>query len=112
MSWKKNFQDAITSTAFQLSLSRNMVLVLADVACASKEHGISAGHCYAAGIYRDIWFPALNALKRRGLVDSVPGGVLPNIAITEAGRCVFALCQIAGLLPSAEDIKTEAEKAA
>lgn len=118
-SWKKNFQDATTNVAFQLSLSRNMVLVLADIACASKQaakNGISPRHCYAAGIYRDIWFPAVQALKRRGLVESVSDRPdrpdLTTLVVTEAGECVFALCRIADLVPDLDAKPANTEAAA
>lgn len=99
------FSDYVTSTAFHLHLSRNMVGFLAHV---YKQHELCGGsikyedqpdfeHYRNARGFHDHATPG-SALLRRGLIYSPipewPGIFHP----TEAGKKVFELLEIAGLV--------------
>lgn len=112
MSWQNDFQQATTGVAFQLQLSRNMIMVLADIGANPPQEGVSYDasrvHQIAAGMgSRDIWCTTMHALRRRGLILHHPDGVrdgkrLPGhvwYSLTDAGVHVLALCKLAGLVP-------------
>ena len=81
------FRKYVTSTAFSLSLSANMVLALEHL---SRNQPIGKGW---NEFDRPIW-TAKDALIRRGLITNISSN---GAELTEAGRLVLRLCEIAGL---------------
>lgn len=89
----KLFSAHVTQVAFNLSLSRNMVFVLAAI----ERGGLSSADMRGHGMY-DTAVPSMRRLRERGLVWS-PDTELPGLCeLTEAGRHVLALLRIAGLV--------------
>lgn len=85
------FRGYVTSTAFSLSLSRNMVDYL-----AYRQWPFSADH---EGIVYSSWAHSTNwALRRRGLITGGGGGHL-----TDEGRLVLKLCVLAELVKEPGD---------
>lgn len=103
--WKQNFQASATSVAFQMSLSKNMVAVLAAVA-VDRTFDLHS-----------IFVPAARALQRRGLIThhlwnkdtDGPFHKLKWHRLTPAGEHVLALCRLAGLLPGTQEADDAAE---
>lgn len=96
------FAAHVTSTAFNLTLSKSMIIRLVMVANSD----IVSNLYRAAGI-NDNAVEAGQALKRRGLVWS-PNAEFPGIySLTEAGKLVFELLKIAGLV---EPLETQLRK--
>lgn len=92
-----NFAGAVTSMAFSLNLSRNMILKL--VAVKNGQHHVDLWR--AAG-FADATVPSGWALKKRGLVHS-PDAKAPGLyELTEAGEHVYSLLEIAGLVQATE----------
>lgn len=92
-----DFASYVTRTAFQLSLSQDMIMGLQ----IARAYELKRGRQFP-DFGRSV--PALKALIRRGLVEHhCPVGsnyVGPAYTITEAGRHVYALCQLANLIPA------------
>lgn len=93
-----NFSNYVTRTAFQLSLSQDMVRALA---LAMHYH---SGKSTAVFMDFGRSVPAMKAILNRGLVEHHPRqhNEDPNhryYTLTEAGMHVYRLCQLAGLLP-------------
>lgn len=93
-----DFASYVTRTAFQLSLSQDMIMGMQLAKAYEQKRG---------RILPDFGriVPALKALIRRGLVEHhMPVGTSPDYTgpaytMTEAGKHVYALCQLAGLIP-------------
>jgi hypothetical protein len=91
----KQFADHVTSMAFNLSLSKSMIITLGHIATNT--------HCRGSGLYRafgvaDTYVPCVNRLLERGLVHS-PDKELPGrVELTEPGELVVQLLRMAGLL--------------
>jgi hypothetical protein len=85
----ERFKDYVTSTAFNLTLSKPMI------DCLSQLHG--RGSSWAS-------LHTANALENRGLVERVDaekgsaGFTYMKLQLTDAGRAVIPLLDIAGLL--------------
>lgn len=84
----KDFRAYVTSTAFSLSLSANMVRALAHL---SRHRPLERGW---AEYDRPIW-SAKDALIRRGLITNISAN---GADLTEAGELVLKLCELAGLV--------------
>ena len=85
------FAEATRPLAFSLSLSRNMIIGLTQVAVGAQ----------FVDAYRKAGLPcasytAFQALRVRGLVESYVPDMPGIVRLTEAGRHVYALLQISG----------------
>lgn len=89
------FRSYVTSTAFSLSLSGNMITALEHLATHKP---VSRGW---AEFDRPIW-SAKDALIRRGLITNL--GAANGADITEAGWLVLRLCALAGLCELPGDV--------
>lgn len=124
MSWQADFQKATTSVAFQLTLSKNMVLMLADVELYPPvgslpnpdSYHVSRQHLIAGGVMHDVWVTTANALKRRGLIEYHPAQGFPYghvfYTLTPAGAAALQMCRLAGLLPDLSAKPANSEQAA
>jgi hypothetical protein len=85
------FADYATSIAFNVTLSKPQVVTLCDI--ANK-----AGHTYYMALgMRSTEVQSIGILKRRGLIYA-PDENWPGICeLTEAGKNIFALLEIAGI---------------
>lgn len=90
MSEHDAFRGYVTSTAFSLSLSANMIYALSVIEnCGLRHHGWNE-------FQRPVWV-AKDALLRRGLITHLGS---EGAELTEAGRLVLELCRMAGLAPA------------
>ncbi len=102
-----DFASYVTRTAFQLSLSQDMIIGLQIAKAYEDRRGRNF-----PDFGRSV--PALKAIQRRGLIEHHlplghdPNYVGPAYTLTEAGKHVYALCQLAGLIP----VETPVEAAA
>lgn len=87
MSGNEAFRQYVTSTAFSLSLSANMIGALEFIESCGRHSG---GWSEFA---RPVW-AAKDALLRRGLIRHLGS---EGAELTEAGRLVLELCRLAGL---------------
>jgi hypothetical protein len=92
------FASHVTSIAFNLSLSKNMVVAMTDVATNAN---------WARDTYRALGMPSnfisgLRGLLERGLVFAPDPQFPGRCEFTEAGKAVFALLQMAGLVQRIE----------
>ena len=85
------FRSYVTSTAFSLSLSGNMIRALEHLAVTRP---VANGW---AEFDRPIW-SAKDALLRRGLITNLG---THGADLTEAGELVLRLCELAGLTAGA-----------
>ena len=85
------FADYATSIAFNVTLSKPQVVTLCDI--ANK-----AGHSYYIALgMRSTEVTSMGILKRRGLIYA-PNEEWPGMCeLTEAGKHVFALLEVAGI---------------
>ena len=85
------FADYATSIAFSVTLSKPQVVTLCDI--ANK-----AGHSYYMALgMRSTEVQSMAILKRRGLIHA-PNEQWPGMCeLTDAGKHVFSLLQIAGI---------------
>lgn len=97
MEQNQAFREAVTSASFTLNLSRTMVQTLASVHFNSRAMGVIA---------YPQWCGAIQALHRRGLLTTTDlfgrFSDSPHTEVyrlTEPGKLVVRLCQIAGLIP-------------
>lgn len=108
MDSNKVFSEYVTSTAFNLSLSKNMVAFLALVACednpcddekkARLGRNEAARKQYASRAGRYDPIGAGRALLARGLIWS-PYENWPGVyCLTDAGRLVVQLLVVAGMI--------------
>lgn len=99
--WQGAFRETVTSTAFNLSLSKHMVRAL------------ELAYYYDNGLEKGVQFadfglsvPAMRSLVRRGLVEHHDWYGMANdrpkdhkwYTFTPAGKHVFELCILAGLI--------------
>lgn len=90
------FATHVTSIAFNLSLSKNMVVVMSDIASNAKR-GLTNDTFRALGIPSNF-VGGIRGLLERGLVYA-PDPKWPGICeFTEAGKAVFSLLQMAGII--------------
>ena len=87
------FADYATSSAFQINLSKPMIIVLASHMYPS----------YRNLLYETGQWATVRALMRRGLLEYEGSGRIGSVLghrrkLTDAGRHVLALCRLAGLL--------------
>lgn len=111
MSWQQCFSSKVTSVAFSLTLSRQMILALQI--CRHYSRGkMDKGQDLNTDFSRFI--PAVHAVMRRGLVehhDKDPDYLkwIPDkrseydrthryYTVTEAGEHIYQLCVLAGLI--------------
>lgn len=87
MEVNESFRKYVTSTAFSLSLSANMILALEHLA---RDKPVGKGWNQ---FDRPIW-SAKDALIRRGLITNIGSN---GADLTEAGKLVLRLCELAGL---------------
>ena len=87
MEVNESFRKYVTSTAFSLSLSANMILALEHLA---RYRPVENGW---AEFDRPVWC-AKDALIRRGLITNISSS---GCDLTEAGKLVLRLCELAGL---------------
>lgn len=93
-----NFASYATSTSFSISLSRDMVMALQMV---HAYHHRQSTMRFDFG--RSV--PAMKAVIRRGLAEHHPRPEGPvtldhqYYTLTEAGKHVYELCKLAGLIP-------------
>jgi len=108
MTDSEQFRRYVTSTAFSLSLSGNMVAALDHIDRWGYVYG-SRGRFHEFG--RLIW-SAKGGLIRRGLIlwgdQAAAAGSPAGPVLTEAGQLVLQLCRLAGLA----DARTEEEMTA
>ena len=101
------FANSVTSIAFNLSLTKNQVVVMSDLA---SRGAITRDTFRALGMPSNF-VGGLRGLKERGLVYA-PDPEWPGICeFTEAGKAVFALLQMAGLIQRIDDKITERQSA-
>lgn len=96
------FANHVTSIAFSLSLSKNMVVVLTDIAAKQELH---------RDTFRLLGMPSnyvggLRGLLERGLVYAPDPQWPGKCEMTEAGKAVFDLLQMAGIVQRIEERKT------
>ena len=103
-----NFAGYATRVAFDIRLTRHQIFWF----CAfityvdSKQNRVDlAEHRYAHGMSTDLFVPAGKALCARGLLAHDGD---KTWSITDAGRHVFALLQIAGLAVDFGQVANEA----
>ena len=95
------FAQHVTSIAFNLNLTKGMVIVMADIATYIRPH--SRRDSFRALGMPSNFISGLRGLLERGLVFA-PDPENPGICeFTEAGQHVFALLQMAGLIQRIED---------
>ena len=101
------FASHVQSIAFNLSLSKNMVVVLTDIASHSAVRrdtfrvlGVPSNFCNG-----------LRGLLERGLVFAPDPNWPGRCEMTEAGKAVFSLLQMAGIVQKIENRVMESEKA-
>lgn len=106
------FSQHVTSIAFSLQLSRPQIIKLVDVAARCYE---DAGHMgKRRDLYRLLGVPdasvtAGRILEDKGLVYA-PDPKYPGFyRLTEPGKLVFQLLQMAGLVQRIEDKVSEAK---
>lgn len=98
MTENNKFRDYVTSASFSLQLSRPMIAMLALIG------GNHLPELRKMGI-RSIEVPTMRRLEERGLLYS-PDPVWPGrMELTDAGRHVLALLEIAGLVAVPEETK-------
>ena len=86
-----NFKAHVTSTAFHLGLSQQMIEALAwRMVCAD------GGSDHEETQPESHYLTSNDALNRRGLIERTPS--FYGWDVTEAGRHVFELCKLAGLV--------------
>lgn len=113
------FAQYVTRTAFQLSLSKNMVVALEIV--KAYNDGLDWFHARTSHpfTYNDNWATPIRALMHRGIAlhhekpaeyknwDYVTkmefDKTFRYYTLTEAGHHVYALCVLAGLIVVPED---------
>lgn len=89
------FSNYVTSMAFNLSLSKAMIVAMAQIANEAPKH---CGDSFWAVGAPDTAVPAMRALELRGLVYA-PDPKWPGAKqFTEAGQHVFELLKISGLI--------------
>lgn len=110
MNWNAKFSDATTNTAFNLTLSRRMVQALRMVEAYSRSETEEA---YSFDFSFSV--PSMRSLENRGLaqhhprpesytkLSSIERRIFdkenPFWTLTPAGKLVYELCQMAGLIP-------------
>lgn len=101
------FANAVTSTAFNLSLSRNMIMRLVEIKVRQPGHFTDVFR--AAGV-TDSSYESGQALLRRGLVEAKNPRYPGHYTLTEAGELVHQLLIMAGLTKPIEDYVKASEK--
>lgn len=100
------FANHVTSIAFNLSLSKNMVVALVDVEARGEPYRGERDTFRALGMPSNF-VGGLRGLLERGLVVA-PDPEWPGACVlTEAGRHVFALLQCAGIIQRIENKVTQ-----
>ena len=87
-----NFKTYVTSTAFHLALSQQMIEALAWRILCTDRHGSDYDEMQPGGHY----LTSNDALHRRGLIER--DAVTFEWQATQAGLGVFELCKLAGLV--------------
>lgn len=87
------FASSVTSMAFSLNLSRNMIMKMVAI----KNGQLQLDLWRMAGV-PDACVPAGWSLEKRGLVWSPDANAPGLYRLTEAGEHVYALLEIAGLV--------------
>jgi len=93
------FAGHVTSIAFNLALSKNMVVVLTDIA---RECGVKRDTFRVLGM-RSNFCNGLQGLLDRGLVFAPDPKWPGRCEMTEAGQAVFSLLQMAGIVQRISD---------
>jgi len=93
------FAGHVTSIAFNLSLSKNMVVVLTDIA---REGSVKRDTFRVLGMPSNFC-NGLRGLLERGLVFAPDPQWPGRCEMTEAGRAVFSLLQMAGIVQRISD---------
>lgn len=94
------FAEAVTSTAFNLTLSKTMIARLISVANGDVP---STVRIYPAMGFNNLAVPAGQALKRRGLVYA-PDPELPGAyKLTRAGELAVEMLREAGIAQTYEE---------
>jgi len=101
----RKFADYVTSVSFNLSLSKSMVIVLAQVYtnthCMPKSREF-----YTAFGCRDNYVQTVGCLQDRGLVYS-PDAKYPGLVeLTAAGKHVVELLKLAGLIQKVQAVNS------
>lgn len=95
-----NFRDFVTQTAFDLKLSKRMIVTLVIVMNDDywEEDRVYSRDIYACYGAPEWYVPGIKALNRRGLVYA-PDKKQPGIVkLTKAGELVVELLKEAGLI--------------
>ena len=90
------FASHVTSTAFSLSLSKSMIGVLVDISNCEDARSKTYSVMRALGM-RDTWVGSARCLVDRGLIIAPDPEWPGRFDLTDAGKHVVALLQIAGL---------------
>lgn len=104
MTPNKKFADHVTSLAFNLTLSKAMVVALVEI--ANNTGIMQIGNTLRVLGAPDTTVPTRRRLAERGLIH-LPTGEWPYV-LTEAGEHVVALLKIAGIAETVETIMEEA----
>lgn len=93
------FANHVTSIAFNLSLSKNMVVVLTDIA---SQGAVRRDTFRALGMPSNFC-NGLRGLLERGLVFAPDPQWPGRCEMTDAGKAVFSLLQMAGIVQRIAD---------
>ena len=94
------FANSVTNMAFNLTLSKNMVICLA---CTAGVADIYSRDIFTAFGSYDTAVTSRQALRKRGLIQKMRGQEKEGIyELTEAGKHIFELLKIAGLVQKIE----------
>ena len=94
--YNEKFANSVTTTAFDLRLSKNMAITLAAIATNSAR--LKTKEFYAAFNMVDRYVCNSKALKEKGLVYAPDPKYKGIVELTEAGEHVVALLEIAGII--------------
>lgn len=99
----RKFAEHVTQVAFNLTLSRAMIVRLTQVALGDREYRLFR-HLGLTGVE----VPVGHRLRERGLIVAPDHNEPGEYKLTEAGRLVFALLQEAGLIAPLEKALVDA----
>lgn len=101
------FANYVTNMAFNLSLSKGMIVCMAQIAGAAKR--FNSTPYWAVGAPDDA-VPSIRRLTERGLVFAADPEKPGLVEFTEAGKHVFELLKIAGLIVQLKDAINDYEE--
>lgn len=102
----RKFAGYVTSIAFQMSLSKSMVINLLDIA---NDKMRSREGIYIYGL-RDNAVPSRACLEERGLIYAPDPEWPGRYMLSEAGKHVVELLKIAGIAIKVEEIDASSAK--